>query len=309
LAAWHLLPGWLGEGAVLETSLLLSADSGRVLVGLVLVLAATSELFSRMRWTPSDLYYAAGSAGAALISLIGITLPTQGDGGIKAPEVALAVYGIYGVTGLAMNWRWRQPMVTSASLALLLGATLWGLRWLYPEAEKIPLWGSVLAGEALLLGVLAALLGHPRPAPSAFAEPMARTSGVVTLAALGAALWGSLWGDDSAMKWLGDHVITAGCLFALYLLLAALERRAFLARLAGFLLIITAAVSAGWMVTVTEAVEVTAWIALSIAAASTVLAGVAVWAAARETPTAWFRVLTRAWLEPPSWPAFCRCFW
>jgi hypothetical protein len=295
LAGWHLLPGWLGEEAVLNAGLALSADSGKVLVGLVLLLAVAAELLSRLGLSPHNLFYAAGSAGAALISLIGVTLPVQEAGAVTAPApaVALVVYGVYGITALAVNGRWRRSLLTSVGVALLTCATLWGLRWLCYEPEQVPLWGSVLAAESLLLGVVAVLLGHPRPGPSAFAEPLARSGEAVTLVAIGAALWGGL----TTLAWSGEQVVTGACLFGLYLLLAAVEARGFLARLAGLLLIITAAVAAGWAVTVAEVTEITAWIALCIATASTLMAAVAVWAANRETPTAWYRVLTRAWLE------------
>src|SRR5262249_61075607 len=101
-------------------------------VGLFFLLSLAAELLCRLGQRPHSVYYAVGGAGVALISLFGITFPMRGFGGLEDPAMAVALYGVYGVGGLAFNLRWRRPLVSSASLALLIGATLWGLLWVYP---------------------------------------------------------------------------------------------------------------------------------------------------------------------------------
>src|SRR5262249_55319440 len=173
-------------------------------------------------------------------------------------------------------------------------ATLWGLWWLYPI--RYPFGGAVLAAEALLMGVLAVLVGGRRPEAGirehAFAEPLARAGEAVSLTAFGAAVWGGA----ATMTWAFENVVTGGCLFGLYLLVAFVEQNGFLARAAGLALTATAAVAAGWAGTFYEASDGIAWIALSTAAASTVMAAVAVGATV-PTPARWYGVLARAWLE------------
>jgi hypothetical protein len=314
LAAWHLLPGWLPEGASLGPGLALSAESSKVLVGLVLLLGAAAELLSRAGLQSHARTYALGAGGIAVVSLFGITWPTGGAGGIDAPASAMVVYALQGAGALAVNLRWRRPLASSLGLALLAVATLWGLWWMAPH--RLPLWGAVLSAEALLLGVAAVWLGHPYPPERhfrdresgtrelipAFAEPLARTSEALSVTALLAGLWGGL----SALAWSFEHVLTGSFLAALFLLLAAVEGRGFLARAAGLMVIVSAAAGAGWAATLAGAVELTPWIALSVAAASTLLAGAAV--ACARIPRApdepgpavhrpWYRVLAGPWLE------------
>ena len=68
----------------------------------------------------------------------------------------MIVYGVYGLGSLAMAARWKRREWTYFGLALLVGATLWALRW--QTAEVGPLWATILAAEALVLGLGVILL-------------------------------------------------------------------------------------------------------------------------------------------------------
>src|SRR5262249_39181742 len=158
--------------------------------GLVLLMSIAGEVLGHARRQPDALYYIFGSGVVAVLSLAGITLPIHGPGGITAPAPAMVVYAIYGAGCLVLNLRWRRPLASSLGLALLVVATLWLLWWRFPA--QTPLWGAVLAGEALAMGILGALLGHPdrqRPLVPAFGEPLARSAEAVAVVALLVAVW------------------------------------------------------------------------------------------------------------------------
>jgi hypothetical protein len=303
LTLWNLLAGWLGDPPVLSASLALSAQSGQALAGLVFLLVAAGEVLTRTRLTPHNICYAVGGGIAALISLIALTYPTEGPGAVEAPGTAALFYGLYGVAALTSNCRWRRPLLSSAGLALLTTATLWGMWWRYPQWYS--LWASVLALEALGMVVLGVLAGHPRlrprvnqedaetPRPLAvFAEPLARTGEAVTLLAIVAGLW-SGYLDQS---WVFEHVLTAAGIVVLFWLLAFTEGRPFLAWLAGIGLMLMFGVAAGWATTLVTSSQVAGWIGSSLVACSLVLATVAM-VANHTSPSSRWRVFTPAWLQ------------
>src|SRR5262249_13752245 len=76
---------------------------------------------------------------------------------------AALVCGLYAVVGLLANVRWQRLSLSYAGQGLLLAATLWALQAGWPG--RPPLWGAVLAVEALGLAALAAGRGHRAPPP------------------------------------------------------------------------------------------------------------------------------------------------
>lgn len=307
LAAFNLLAGKLGTEEGLGFALAITPDSGKALAGLVCFLILTAEVFQRLRLSIHGFAYAVGAGGVALLSLVGVTLTVQGQG--PDPVPAMILYAAYGTAGLAVNARWRQPLLSSAGLALLAAATLWALEWVWPQ--RLPLWGLALAIEALFMGLLAAVLGHPTPdrrdsearsLKAAYAEPLARSAEGVALLALTTAIWGGIL----TLIWSWANVWTGACLFGLFGLLALMEQRRFLAHLAGYLLLATVAAGIGWAGTLHEEAQLAPWFALGSAACSTFMAGVAVlagWSMRGENAgvsgsSRWsFAVLSRAWLE------------
>src|SRR5205807_3141197 len=124
----------------------------------------------------------------------------------------------------------------------------------------------------------------------------------------------AVWAGATIAPWAFAHVLTGGCLLVLYLLLAGMERRTDLARLAGATLSGTAAAVGGWLGDALphslhlEGARFTALIATAVAGASALMAAVAAWgewsaAAAPTSPPSsaerpagpWFTVLPAAW--------------
>lgn len=248
---------------------LLTAENGAALVLLVLVLGAIGELLDRWKKREHAIYYAGGAGVLALASLLLITLP---DVGIQAPLRAMVIFAIYGVAGLIFNTRWRSPLLTSCSLALLAASSLWGLWWndLDLPAQRVPLWSAVLAGEGLVLVLLALFTRRFQSAAwdEAYGEPAIRTAeGMAPLALLAA-----FWSGIAALSWDGSYVVAGGCLSTVFLLLAAFERRPALARVAGIGLIGTAIATTGWVADLQEAMPLQE---LSLVAFGLALAGVA----------------------------------
>jgi len=157
-------PGAGGGRKIL--SLLLSGRTGLAMVGLLVVLAAVGEWLARLGRREHAIQYAGGCAVVGLLSLILAThqgLRPLWDGFQGRPTIANAVdpmivYSFYGLGSLAMAARWMRREWTYFGLALLVGATLWGLRW--QAAEVGPLWATILAAEALLMGLGVTLLGR-----------------------------------------------------------------------------------------------------------------------------------------------------
>jgi hypothetical protein len=295
VAGWLLSAGRLPGMAPLSPGLALTDDTSRVLIGLFCLLALASEFLCRGRLPSHGIYYAAGCAGVAVLSLIGITFPSDGTDRLAAPSPAVLVYAVYGAGGLIINLRWRRPILSSFGLALLTGATLWGLWWLY--RGQLLIWPPVLAAEALLMGFLAVLLRlwsgarTQRRTPTwddFLGRPLARSSEALALAALFAAGWAGYL----VFAWSIEFVATAGFVFLLLLLLAFSESSPWHARAAGLLLMVTAVVATGWVATLLEVHDQTSWIAWSIALSSTFMAAIA--AASRGSVR---DELGRSWLD------------
>jgi hypothetical protein len=154
LQAGGYLPQPAGENPGLHLLRVgLSAESAAALVALVVILIAASEsLTVVLPGTGHGKAYGLGAAGAAALSLMLVTY--QGAGHAL---LALAVYGAYGAGCLTLNLvRWRRPLLSHVGLGLLCAGTLWALRAAWP-GDYI-LWAAVLATEAVVLAVLAAVL-------------------------------------------------------------------------------------------------------------------------------------------------------
>jgi hypothetical protein len=302
LTGFQLVQGSITmDGAEADlTAALGSADSGLALAGLFVLLAAAAEGLARAHRRADAGAYALGGGIVALASLLLVTLP---DRAVLRPSLAAAVYAGYGLALPALNARWRRPLVASAGLALLVAATLWALWWGFPD--RLPPWGAILAAEALALGVVGVLcVGRggevtagdlapfgrsPLPFACLLGEALVRSAEGTALVALAAAVWAAVF----EMAWALAYVVAGLCLFALFLLLAVVERRALLARVAGGLLIATGAAGAGWLAPQAGADP----IALGIAATGLVMAAVAV-AAPRLVPGSAPRVaVLGAWRE------------
>ncbi|MBV9126307.1 MAG: hypothetical protein JO112_23400, partial [Planctomycetes bacterium] len=90
----------------------------------------------------------------------------------------------------------------------------------------------------------------------------------------------SCWAGFAKMAWAQEYVVAGGCLFLLFLLLSALERRVILAGLAGLMLVGTFTAAAGWRAGSDATFAfLLAQLGLGIAGSGTILAATAVWAA------------------------------
>jgi hypothetical protein len=237
LAAGYLTGFHLLRGNDLAEALL-SAQSGSAAVGPFLAAEVAAELLYRLRLQAHARTYAFAGGLAALVSMLLVAVPPRGA---EDPATALKVFGACAAGTLAANARWRSPMVSSLGLALAAAATLWGLHRLLPQ--QVAVWGIVLAGEALTLGVLAALIDKLRRPwlQETYGEPLARTAEGLAPVALLAAAWPGL----QFLTWMPEQAGAAAVITALFLLLALVERRPFLARLAGWMLLATVVIGAG----------------------------------------------------------------
>lgn len=325
LTSFHLSDGNL------SADIFRSAESGAMLAGLFVILAIAGEAIARMSRADHSAWYAFGSAGVAFWSLLLVTLPPRG---IHNPGTALLIYALYGAVSLMINARWRRPMVTSTGLALIVGATLWTLWWRFQQVERfeqdsamisVPRWGTVLAIEALVMVGFSWLIRRRlarkpelspgaenlKHRPSAFQEPLARSAEATTILAILAALAGGLWSNlrsQGILYWVPAHILTAICLMAVYLLLAVMERRKAMARLAGGMLIGGVVAATGFVVTFRENLALAPqlpMLAMSIAGAGVFLAAVAIRvrqkvgldADVRQPTVPWYGVMT-AWRGP-----------
>jgi hypothetical protein len=296
LVCFHLTGGSLG------LEIFGSAQSGVLLAGLFVLLAVAGEMIVRAGRKSDGVCYVLGSGLVAFWSLLLVTFPTRG---IENPGAALWIYALYGAGSLVMNARWRRPMVTSTGLALIVGSTLWTLWWQFQQVERferdaamisVARWGTVLAIEALVMVGLSLLIrrrvairaaltpraDHSPLGSSAFQEPLARSGEATTILAILAALAGGLWSNlksQGIFSWVPAHIATAFCLMSVYLLLAAMQRRQGMARLAGAMLIGGVVATTGFVITIRENLALTPqlpMLATSIAAAGAFLAAVAI---------------------------------
>jgi hypothetical protein len=238
---------WLGHLPGAEPSgwqllgLLFSAQSGTALAGLVALLGILAEATGRTGRRQDSTCYAIGSGALAFVSLALVTLQQP-----AAPVHALLIYGLYGLGCLGLNARFRRAAVSYLGIGLLVGATLWGASWAWPE--NVAAWAALVAGVALLMTLLGRLrvaekvsgtlsadaVATQQQSPAAervadtfsvaFAQPLlysAEWTGALAFCmAVGAALVGSVAG-----QWLFAHVVTAAALAAM-VLCRAWDRRA-----------------------------------------------------------------------------------
>jgi hypothetical protein len=135
--------------------LLISAQSGSALVLLVVLLGTAAALFIRAGQSFHAVFYSAGSAIAALVSLAVVNLH-----GVEEPGSAVLVTAIYAIGCLVLSAYWR-PSISYLGLALAVVTTLWALWW--GERAVTPLWGMLLAIESLVMAATAVwILGTPR---------------------------------------------------------------------------------------------------------------------------------------------------
>src|SRR5262245_7387897 len=156
LTAFHLAVGNLvlsREGGVSLAAELFSGASGAALAMLVVLLSGMAELLLRRGLREHAVAQALGSAAVA-----GLSLWLVNTDGSSGPGRAALVCGLYAVVGLLANVRWQRLSLSYAGQGLLLAATLWALQAGWPG--RPPLWGAVLAVEALGLAALAAWRGH-----------------------------------------------------------------------------------------------------------------------------------------------------
>jgi hypothetical protein len=228
LTGFHVVSGSVDYDRLGESmsELAFSTQSGIALAGLFILWGVAAEVLARIRRTGHAVFYVLACTGAAAVSMVLVTLPGRGA------ETAMGLYGLYGVGGLVLNARWRRPLASSLALALLVAATLWGLWGFYPR--DIPLWGAVLAVEALAMGCVARAM-QPRLAGSAsddpvvaesasapaglweaYREPLARSAESTAPLAFFAAAWAGL----QSLTLPVEHVVTGACLALLNVLLA-----------------------------------------------------------------------------------------
>ncbi len=278
LTGYHWITGNLshaeGQTDVSLAGRMVSAESATALTGLfVLLVLAAFFIYGEARKTERTIYLTASEA-VALGSLILVLVQ-----GVAVPVHPAFVCGIYGIYTLFLNRRWRQPAASYFGLALLCISSVWILEWLSPQ--KLPLWASVLALESLLLGLILQLLTRSRPSHSGANEqaiftdtvwqwPIARV--VNLIAPLAFLIAFAAWAASSSPKWVFEHLTTAACLFSLYLLLTATERRPIQALLSGLMLIAVVIAGVGWVGTQCGTTDLQSWIAFAIALAGMALA-------------------------------------
>ena len=137
--------------------LMVGARSGTALAGLFVVLAAASELLARLGFRRHAAIYLGGSSVVAIAGLLLVTVHGIHSGGADALRAAI-LYGVYGAGSLALTARWRRLGLSYLGLALFTSAALWALWWQSAEHHVGPLWGAVLAIEALVMAAVAAVL-------------------------------------------------------------------------------------------------------------------------------------------------------
>jgi len=192
-------------------AVLFSAQSGTALAALVAVLAILAETMARARRGRDGTCYAIGSGALAFVSLALVTLQQP-----TAPVHALVIYGFYGLGCLILNVRLRRPAVSYFGIGLLVGATLWGAYWAWPE--NVAAWATLVAGVALVMTLLGSALARrdtteTNVTTGFLAQPLRYSAEWTALLAFcmaaGAALVGSVAG-----QWLFAHVVTAAALAA-----------------------------------------------------------------------------------------------
>ena len=245
LATGQLLPS--DDRAVLSMELLRATvrpQSGTALAGLLAALAAVCEGLVRLGRRRHAVVYL---GGCAMVAFAGILLTTYH--GLTAAEEALRaaiLYAVYGAGSMALAARWRRTELSALGVGLLAAAPPWALWWHTHHVS--PLWAAVLAVEALVMAVAAALLhyrfggewrepwrrllelappdeekrGRPRkPLPDLYRTPLAYWAELTSAAALAVAA-ATCWLQradilETPTPW---PVVAAACLAAVYFILA-----------------------------------------------------------------------------------------
>jgi hypothetical protein len=195
LTAFHYFAGHLTVshdqlGAKL-LEMVLSAQSGSVLVFLVLMMAVAAEFLVRAGRRVHGLAYAIGSGLVGVLSFGLVNLH-----GIEDPATAAVITGVYAAGGLAMNLRYRRPAISYLALALTVASTLWGLWW--QQGALTPTWALVLAIESAVMAAVAVLV----PWRALFPDAWRDVSSIVAAAAVFTGLWVA-----PEFHWLWPHTI------------------------------------------------------------------------------------------------------
>jgi hypothetical protein len=222
LGIGFLAVGALGEGAPFFASdvsgqmllgRMLSPASGWVLLGFVLALTVFSEALARRRRRLDAVIHAGGAGVGALLSLTLV-----GQQVWEAPARTALACGIYGITMLVANTRWRRALLTYAAALLFQGGVLAGLHAVAPDLapERLLLLGLLFHAT----GMLAACLLLERRAPAfpmrdpTFVQPMRRSA----LAA--SVLVAFLLGFVVSWEWMLPAACCAAWLAGLWLVMA-----------------------------------------------------------------------------------------
>jgi hypothetical protein len=181
LTAFHLFVGHLAvphdrlAERMLETAL--SAQSGSILLFLVVLLGVAAELLVRTSHRDHGFFYATASGLIALVSLGLVSLR-----GIDDPATGALITGTYGIGSLVLNLRYRKLAISYGGLALTVMATLWGLWW--RDRAFTSSWATVLATESAIMAAVAVFAASASLFPRAWRDV---SLGVLALAlALGA---------------------------------------------------------------------------------------------------------------------------
>ncbi len=229
LTGFHVIFGdvpWHSDGAGMGRRMLraiTSAQSGTALAALFALFGVVSEWLTRRGRARHGVMYAGGCGAVALAGLLLVTTRGLLAGGNDALRAAL-LYGVYGVASLLLVARWRRVALSYVGLGLLTSAPIWALWW--HSGHVGPVWATVLAAEALVMGSLAAALaGRVGRAVGLYRVPLLHVGQIAApiAAALGVA---TAWLDRSSIGNSPTPVLTAASLAALYLLLAWVYRSA-----------------------------------------------------------------------------------
>ncbi len=155
LTGYHLIVGQLPWGLPINASIMIrvlfGGASAAVLVGFSGLLAGAATWLVKAERKDDARVYGCATGVVAVVSLVGSAAAGWFEGGSSVP-LALFVFAVYGVACLIGNAWLRLQSVNHVGLALLVGATLWGLYWLVPTPA--PIWAAVLGIEALGLSIL-----------------------------------------------------------------------------------------------------------------------------------------------------------
>jgi hypothetical protein len=280
LTGYHWISGHLshpaGQFDASLASRIFSAESAAALTGLFALLTlAAFFIYGATRKTERTIYLAASEVialGSLLLAMVQ---------GFAVPVHPAFVFGIYGLVALFLNLRWRQAAASYLGLALLCISSVWILEWLAPQ--KLPLWASVLAAEALLLGLILASRSRALRSRASlqsfrlnqngsntvsigweiYRDPIARAA--ERIAPLALIIGGAAWAFFAPPRWAFEHLVTGACLFAFYLLLTAIERRPIQALLSGLMLIVMVTAGVGWIGMRLGIADLQSWMAVAIA--------------------------------------------